>query len=116
MRDNTPELWFDTSPLVVPGELGKQVALILDGKPRTFTFTVPANKADIQPCVWCGVSVLPCQLENGRDYDAEIFTDEDGVLRVDVTSPHTCPEAERYQEFLGVDSEEQTGDDLEDEQ
>jgi hypothetical protein len=103
--------WNDEAcPLVIPDGMTWVLTKILDGDKRISegTYTRPANPSHVRPCPFCSEAlILPCILENGREYDASVYVDHerDEELRVNLWQPHACPYSVRYREFLDSPSE-----------
>jgi hypothetical protein len=108
---STTEAWFQSSPITVPDSLSEMVERVLAGKPDagfSFRFSVPPGEIpNVTPCSFCGQLTLTVYLENATEFDAEVFTDKDGELRVDVGHPHECVGAKQHREFLNAPEPEE---------
>jgi hypothetical protein len=90
------------------GPLVEQIESMLDGKREAldFNFTVLVTAID-HHCVVCGAPVEPILLASGREYHAEVFTDDQRETRVDLTRPHICSKLLRHDESCDSDEPEE---------
>jgi hypothetical protein len=86
-----------------PGETGL-VELVSSGKlnPQAFTSTIPITAS--ARCPWCLSKIAPVTLTNGHEINLDTEIDE-GELRAVLTSPHNCPESQRWGQFLDAPAE-----------
>lgn len=91
----------------VQGPLAEQIESVLDGKREALdlTFTVLVTEID-HHCVVCGAPVEPILLASGREYHAEVFTDDERETRIDLTRPHLCSKSPRHDESFDLEPEE----------
>ncbi len=87
--------------------LATYIESVLDGKSDMpdFSLTVPVTNID-HHCIICGVPVETILLVSGREYYAEVFTDDKDKLRVDLMRLHLCTESRHYHDFaISADEE-----------
>ena len=86
-RQEVTRLSRGESTLVADIEAGKV-------KPFGFTYTVPITTT--ARCVWCLQKIAPVTLTTGHEINLDIEAGDHGQLRAVLTSPHNCPESERW--------------------
>jgi hypothetical protein len=98
VSENIPQLSLDLSQLILP---------IIEGERDSLAWNYTLPVLETVCCISCGKQVAPVRLhdkvsalhDGEHEFNAEIFPDDNGAPRVDVTKPHRCAESVRYHDF-----------------